>query len=300
MLKKNNFILNKKIILGTANLNNTYGYNKNFLSENDFRKILIFLQKKNFFYLDTALNYKNSQKIISKYISSKTKLITKLPRYDEKTDIDTWFKKNIRNIFSNFKIKKIYCILFHHPDDLLGPKGKIIYNKLNDLKKKKILKKIGVSAYDQKTVDKILKIYKMDIVQLPLSVFDQRILKYNWLKKLKKTFNLKIHIRSVFFQGFLTDNYNKDLNLNKFLKLKMSQWDTFCKKKSIKKNIAAIKFINQIKEADNFIVGVNSFEQFKENFLNKKSEKNIKFSKHLQIYDENITNLSKNNILNEK
>ena len=122
-----------KIILGSANLNNTYGYNNNLLKEKEFKKIINYLRKKNFFLIDTALNYKNSQKIIFKYITQKTKLITKLPKYDETTNIHHWLKKNIEEIFCKLKVKKVYCILLHHPNDLLGPHGKIIFNEINDL-----------------------------------------------------------------------------------------------------------------------------------------------------------------------
>lgn len=38
-----------KIILGSANLNNTYGYNNNLLKEKEFKKIINYLRKKNFF-----------------------------------------------------------------------------------------------------------------------------------------------------------------------------------------------------------------------------------------------------------
>lgn len=289
-----------KIILGSANLNNTYGYNNNLLKEKEFKKIINYLRKKNFFLIDTALNYKNSQKIIFKYITQKTKLITKLPKYDETTNIHHWLKKNIEEIFCKLKVKKVYCILLHHPNDLLGPHGKIIFNEINDLKKKKFIKKIGISVYDKQIVNKIIKKYKIDIIQLPFSVFDRRFLKYNWLKKLKKNNKILIHARSIFFQGFLTDNFNSNLNVKKKMKSKILQWNSFCEKRKIKNNIAAINYVNQIKEIDNLIIGVNSFDQFKENISDTNLYKNIKFPENLQIFDEKILNLSKNKILNEK
>ena len=52
--------MKKKIVLGTANLSDKYGLLKNFLDEKNFVKCLKQLNKKNFNYLETSLNYKNS------------------------------------------------------------------------------------------------------------------------------------------------------------------------------------------------------------------------------------------------
>ena len=58
--------------------------------------------------------------------------------------------------------------------------------------------------------------------------------------------------------------------------------------------------MNQIKEIDKIIIGVNSYNQFIENIKDNQLYKNIQFPKKLQIIDENIINLSKVKILNEK
>jgi aryl-alcohol dehydrogenase-like predicted oxidoreductase len=52
--------------------------------------------------------------------------------------------------------------------------------------KKKLIKKIGISIYDVEEIDKILKIFKPDIIQLPANIVDRRFLNENFLLKLKK------------------------------------------------------------------------------------------------------------------
>ena len=73
------------------------------------------------------------------------------------------------------------------------------------MKKKKLIRKIGVSVYKKKNLEKIIKKYRIDIVQLPLSIFDLRFVKQNFLYKLKKK-KIEIFVRSVFLQGVIFKN----------------------------------------------------------------------------------------------
>ena len=56
---------------------------------------------------------------------------------------------------------------------MLTKKGSKIFNILKKLKKKKLIKNIGISSYNLKTLRKILKKYKVDFVQVPFNIFDQ-------------------------------------------------------------------------------------------------------------------------------
>ena len=72
--------------------------------------------------------------------------------------------------------------------------GKILIKVLTSLKKKGIIKKIGVSIYSPSDLEKIWKFWKPDIIQVPFNVFDQRILKNGWIKKIKKN-GIKLYVR---------------------------------------------------------------------------------------------------------
>ena len=54
------------------------------------------------------------------------------------------------------------------PSDLLTNKGKLIYEQLRLLKAKRITKFIGISAYDKIQINKIIKKFKIDIIQIPI------------------------------------------------------------------------------------------------------------------------------------
>ena len=73
---------------------------------------------------------------------------------------------------------------------------------MNEIKKHKLTKKIGVSLYNPEYLEKIKKEYNLDIVQAPINIVDRRFLSAN-VKKIIKKKNLLLQARSIFLQGTL-------------------------------------------------------------------------------------------------
>ena len=96
----------------------------------------------------------------------------------------------------------VYGLLAHHADDLLVPGGRRVFEEMQRLLEEGLVRKIGVSVYSGQQIDSILELYTPDIVQLPLNLFDQRLLESGHLEKLKRR-GVEIHARSVFLQGLL-------------------------------------------------------------------------------------------------
>ena len=53
---------------------------------------------------------------------------------------------------------------------------------------------------------KIKKIKDIDIIQFPLNIFDNRVIKYLHTNKIT---NVELHARSIFLQGTLLNSYKK-------------------------------------------------------------------------------------------
>ena len=71
--------LYNKLIIGSANLEQKYGINKNEIKIKEFKKIINFLlKKKESVYLDTSSEYKNAEKIIGDLNIKKLNIITKI------------------------------------------------------------------------------------------------------------------------------------------------------------------------------------------------------------------------------
>ena len=191
-----------KIIIGTAQSDPSYGVNKskNFL--NLFRII-----KENNFTIDTAITYKNSGVFLKKLGKNYENIINKVPFIKKNNNFEKIFKQKLKEIYIHSNSKKIYAILLHDPSILFNLKNRnIIFDEITNLKKKKLLKKFGVSVYSVKELNKILTVFTPEIIQLPINIINQSFLEKNLLKSLKKK-KIEIHARSIFLQGILLQNY---------------------------------------------------------------------------------------------
>ena len=263
----------KNIIIGTANFNQTYGLSSSKVNLKNIKKIIDFSKKKNIKYYDTSGSYKNAEKILGKNLNKDFRVITKLPPIKlgmTNKKIKDWVIENVYKSKKNLGVKEIYAILMHKPKTLLSKKGNLIYKTLHDLKKKKIIKKIGISEYDFKNVEKIIKRYKIDIIQVPFNVFDQRLIYADFLKYKK----IEIHCRSIFLQGILLkESKNIPKNFNSF-RLEWKKWDKWINEKKISKIDACLNFISKYKNIyDKIVIGIESKNQL-EKIYNFKKKKN--------------------------
>ena len=180
--------LANKFIIGLAQSDPDYGIN----TKGKFKQVFNLATENGYRFFDTAANYKNSHLYLRSISGlTKTKIISKLSFDDE---FNKNFKKKIKlkilEILKKNKLKKIYGLLIHDPLLPLNEnKWPIIYKELINFKKKGIIKKIGISVYNRFELDQILDVFKPDIVQFPLNVFNQSFNDKNYLRKLKKKKN---------------------------------------------------------------------------------------------------------------
>ena len=133
----------KKICLGTAQFGSIYGItneNKKQLSVKKIKEFLILLKKNKIKFIDTALNYTNVDKKLSKtkIDLNNFKIITKIPSPQKKEKF--YKKKTLKSILKSKKLLKInnfYAILIHGCQNLNTNQAKLIGDILLELKKKK-------------------------------------------------------------------------------------------------------------------------------------------------------------------
>jgi len=279
------------ISIGTAQLGMKYGVASNHskMKIEDFSKILDHSKKKNIKYIDTAMTYGDSEKIIGDLLKKKKlnktfKIITKIPnlRFVSRKKIYIHILSEIKQSIKKLGVNNLYAILIHDTKDLNSEKINIIYKSLLKIKKIGLVKKIGFSVYKSLDLKKFIKLYNFDIIQFPFNVFDQRILqkKIQYMLKSKK---IELHIRSIFLQGLLLlsskEIIQKGFKKNKSLK----KWEDFLNKKNIKPLDACINFILKYNFYSKLIIGFDNYIQFKNvvkkyEYL-KKNEININYNK---------------------
>ena len=266
-----------KIVLGTANFYQRYGFSKKRIkSIKEISKILNYLKNKNIRYIDTAHSYKFPNKFISKINFKNFKIITKiqLPKKNKNFFLNN-LKKKITDDLKNLNIKKFETILLHNVYDINHKFGKEFLKKLSDLKKDGLTKNLGISIYDPKDFNFIIKRFRPDLVQFPLNIFDQRFLKYNFLQKLKQK-NIKSQVRSIFLQGVIS-NKKKSKTFLKRTKLKhhIQILEKWCIKNNFSLNEASVLFIKKQKDINFVTLGVDDLNQLKQNLAILRENKSL-------------------------
>ena len=280
----------KKLIVGTANFGMRYGLNQNRLQSQEVSQISHILNKNKIHLYDTAQSYGKSEKIIGK-LKFKKKVYTKLIiEKNNNQRLEKIIDKLINVSLKNLNTIQIEGIYIHNVQYFLDNKeiqSKIII-KLNEYKKKKIVKKIGVSLYTLRELNEILKIFKPDMIQIPVNVLDHRFLKSNVIKKIKKD-KIEIHARSIFLRGNLINN--SELKSNNVYK-KLREFEKWCKFKNVDKVSACINFVRKYKFINNIVLGIDNKIQL-EKILSTFNTKHFFVPNKFQIDNFDLIDLRK-------
>tara|TARA_B100001121_G_C18681103_1_gene618580 strand:- start:373 stop:1233 length:861 start_codon:yes stop_codon:yes gene_type:complete len=280
-----------KICIGTSNFAKNYGINNNEFKKNDLKNLFRFLRTKKILFLDCADGYNNFKKFA--YEIKKFKIIFKINfnKFDNLKDIK---KLIIKNLLVS-RTKKFEAVLIHNIQST--PQNKLIsyISFLKEIKKLKLIRKIGLSIYNLNELYKIEKTkLDIDIIQFPLNIFDKSFINKKLVYKFKKK-GTKFYARSIFLQGILLEDTN---SLPKyFLKWKkiFKKWDYWHTKNNVDKLTSCINFIDSVRFIDKIIIGINDINQLKEILRVKKSKYPKKIlSKNKKLIKPYLWNFKKN------
>jgi aryl-alcohol dehydrogenase-like predicted oxidoreductase len=276
-----------KLVLGSAQLGMNYGlFNNKKINRIEFKKIEKLVLRSNINFIDTATSYGKSENIIGNSKLKNLHIITKIKLPNKKIiNIKNWVLKEISRSLIKLKINKIYGVLIHDYKDLLGKHGNNYLFSLKELKRKKIIKKIGISFYSPHEIKKIWKFWKPDIIQVPFNPLDNRILDSGWIDILKK-FKVKIFVRSVFLQGLLI-NDSDFLKVSKNNKIILNKFRNWCYKNNVSLLQSCIHFVKQFKKIDYLVLGFNNYNQLKE-IIDAFKKKQITIPKKFSTNKENL------------
>ena len=290
--KINNFT---KLCIGTAQFGMNYGVanTKGQLSLKEMSKILSYAKKKGVKSIDTAIDYGESESKLGKLSVSNWDIISKISNL---RDIDQNLKiftvSKVKNSVELLKIKKLDTLLFHTPQDLLDLNSNNIYSAVEKCKEESLCSKIGISSYSSEEVKKIVKKYKIDVVQFPLNIFNRELLESRLIDFLNER-GIEVHVRSIFLQGLLLMMQEKrNSYFNKWNEL-FAEWDQLLLNNQISNLEACLYFILGLEKIDKIIIGIDSFNHFEEISRVIESYKNKRYCFKLSSKDELLINPSK-------
>ncbi len=289
-----------KLGLGTVQFGTDYGVSNvgGKVSREKIAEILALADSTEIDFLDTAPGYGDSEKVLGEngVTGRRFRIVTKTPglRNAGGRDIEVAVRDSVLKSLAQLGCKKIYGILIHHADDLIGPYGTSILEALTTVKNCGVVEKIGVSVYDSGQIDEVLKRkWVPDIIQLPINVLDQRLVKNGYLKKLKNL-GVEIHARSLFLQGLLLMDADRIPDYFRNESGHFVDYAKFLADKQLSRIEAALGFIKQQQEIDVAIVGVTDPEELTEIVAAWRSQKALTLDmSRFGLSDEAIINPSK-------
>ena len=255
------------LCLGTAQLGLNYGITNKIgkLKETDAKKIIMKAVSEGIKFFDTAQDYGRSEELLGDTLSSfrDSKIINKFSYKSNKTwstfDTKNW-ERNFQHSLLKLKATSIDSFLVHNCRDLNRKDSRFLIQWLDSLKERSLVRRIGVSIYNPKEID-FLPLEKLDIIQLPLSIFDQRFLDNGIINHLV-SLNISVHVRSIFLQGLILQ---KPENLPNFLspdfKLHHHMFYDSLKKSCQTPLEASLDFIYRCKGIEAILFGVTNLSE---------------------------------------
>jgi aryl-alcohol dehydrogenase-like predicted oxidoreductase len=196
------------VCLGTAQFGMPYGITNaaGQVLEAEVRELLLRAASAGLTYLDTAQAYGSAEVVLGRSLSPGHgfKLISKLhPQIQTNfTALDCFiWEKAFKRSLVCLGQTSIDALLLHNPGDLRKPGGEHLREWLFSLRDRGLVRRLGISIYDSCDLDGVSP-ELLDLVQLPMSLYDQRLLSDGTVARLRAQ-GCEIHARSLYLQGLL-------------------------------------------------------------------------------------------------
>ncbi len=210
-------------------------------------------------YFDTAPAYGESEEILGNCLPDDVGLRVITKTSARGAGIVDVFEASLQRL----RRDEVYGLLVHAADDLLGPAGEEVYGALQELKQQGRVAKIGVSVYDQAQLEGIGERFPLDIVQLPVNVLDQRLLRGGNLSALRLR-GIEIHARSVFLQGLLLMDSAALPPYFDSVRDHLKRYRAYIGARGWSPLEAALGFLKQQEEIDVIVCGAETSEQLRQ------------------------------------
>ena len=197
-----------QLCLGTAQFGLAYGITNaaGQVPESEVTQLLHQAANNGIHWLDTAQAYGNAEAVLGRNmpVGHSFQLISKLPAQRQQSfsaaDQARW-EQTFQASCERLGLKSLDALLLHGPNDLNKPGGEWLQEWLLGLRERGLVQRLGVSIYGASDLDGVDPAL-LDLVQLPLSLYDQRLLQDGTLARLRAR-GTTVHARSLYLQGLL-------------------------------------------------------------------------------------------------
>jgi aryl-alcohol dehydrogenase-like predicted oxidoreductase len=254
--------MTSSLILGTAQFGSDYGIvnARGKVPAPEVFAILDLAREAGIGRIDTAGAYGDSEELLGHYGVADLRIITKVPKLHHAVDRRIAILEFARQSCQRLGCERLHGLLLHSAADLIGRDGNTIHAGLLAARDAGLAEKIGVSVYEADEIEAILGSYAIDIVQLPVSVLDQRLC--TWLPRLADR-GVAAHARSIFLQGLLLCPAEKLPDRLAGLGWAIEAFRERASRFGLQTIEAAIAFVRGLPHLDGIVVGSASIEEFR-------------------------------------
>jgi aryl-alcohol dehydrogenase-like predicted oxidoreductase len=257
--------MSARLVLGTAQFGLDYGIvnTTGKVSPTEIGAILSLARRSGFVCLDTAAAYGDAESVLGRFDISDLRVVTKLslPRDIAPEQIGDVVMAGARRSLGALRCQQLEGLLLHSADELAGPRAPAVHSALVRVREAGLARRIGVSVYSCRDIAPIISHYPVDLVQLPLSVLDQKA--SAWLPRLIDS-GVAVHVRSVFLQGLLLqppDNLPPQMAA---LAAGVSAFHKRAITSGLSPLEAALAFVRDLAGIEGVVVGVASLNELQE------------------------------------
>ena len=189
----------RRLGLGTVQFGQAYGVSNTAgqVPLNEVRAMLARAAGEGVAVLDTAANYGQAEEVLAQCDTSAFRIVSKT--VSVKNGVTAVIARARQSLQS---LGRVDVLLVHAVADLKGPDGEELWRALRDLKEQGTVGAIGLSAYVADDPAALAQRFQPDVMQIPFSLLDQRLLQDGSLARLKDL-GVEIHARSLFLQGLI-------------------------------------------------------------------------------------------------
>ena len=252
-----------EIVLGTAQFGLNYGITNSsgIVLADEVKAILNYAASEGISKLDTAQAYGESEAVIGGYpfFDVMTKISGK--NFATSTVKITEIRKNIEESLFRLKRSSVYSVMIHDVESINFGHTKHCLKLLEQLKDDGIIRKIGVSLYTPEKLLEIMSHFSIDVVQVPINIFDQRFCS----KKIKSEISkhgIDLYARSIFLQGSLLVSKTPK-NLIKWDD-SFKSYRQFCMERNLSQIGCCVNFLKSLEFVKGLVVGITKKSELKE------------------------------------
>ncbi len=145
----------------------------------------------------------------------------------------------------------------------MGPAADEIWRGMEDMRAAGLVEKIGFSAYDGDELERCVKRFAPDLVQVPISILDQRLIASGSLARIQDK-GIEVHARSVFLQGTILASPESLPERLTGLAQASAAIQSLCRDLELRPIDLALGFVRSLGLVDKVVVGFDTPQQLTE------------------------------------